>query len=79
MAILRACLFLIPVAICALGGEAFVFRHHDNTELLEILEDVHSRCPEISDVYELSETSVLGTPLAVIVLGKQPSKHTPRE
>ena len=69
----------LVAGFCALGGEAFVFRHHDNTELLEILEDVHSRCPEISDVYELSETSVRGIPLAVIVLGKQPSKHTPCE
>ncbi|KAF0298301.1 Carboxypeptidase E [Amphibalanus amphitrite] len=78
MAQLRVVTALAAIAAAAVSpGETFVFRHHDNTELLEILEDVHSRCPDISDVYELSETSVRGVPLAVIVLGKQPSKHTP--
>ncbi|XP_037084217.1 LOW QUALITY PROTEIN: carboxypeptidase E-like [Pollicipes pollicipes] len=71
------CALLALLAACCSHAQAFVFKHHDNTELLEILEDVHSRCPEISDVYELSETSVGGVPLAVIVLGKQPSKHVP--
>jgi len=70
-------LLLVLVSLSWHGGHGFVFKHHDNTELLEILEDVHARCPEISDVYELSETSVNGVPLAVIVLGKQPSKHEP--
>lgn len=55
----------------------FEFKHHDNTELPLVLNDVHQRCPHVTRVYTLSEKSVRGIPLYAIEFGMQPGKHQP--
>lgn len=55
----------------------FEFKHHDNTELPLVLNDVHQRCPHVTRVYTLSEKSVRGIPLYAIEFGMQPGRHQP--
>ncbi|KAI5703283.1 hypothetical protein M8J75_009892 [Diaphorina citri] len=57
--------------------EAFQFKHHDNAEVLSILESVHQRCPNITRVYTLNEKSVLGNPLLLIEFAEKPGIHRP--
>ncbi|KAL1459326.1 hypothetical protein WDU94_011320 [Cyamophila willieti] len=57
--------------------EGFQFKHHDNAELLQVLESVHHRCPNITRVYTLNERSVLGNPLLLIEFSRNPGVHTP--
>ncbi|XP_071439885.1 carboxypeptidase E-like [Hetaerina americana] len=54
---------------------AFDFKHHNNEELPAVLENVHARCTNITQVYTLSEKSVLGLPLYVIEFSSQPGHH----
>ncbi|XP_023223015.1 carboxypeptidase E-like [Centruroides sculpturatus] len=53
----------------------FVFKHHDNEELLQVLVDVHNKCPNITRLYELSHRSVNGQPLLVLEMTKNPGRH----
>ena len=73
---------LLTLAVLVLGvagASSFVWKHHNNDELLDTLVEVHSRCPNNTRVYTLSETSVRGVPLYVIELGPKPGHHQPRE
>nr|CAD7456092.1 unnamed protein product [Timema tahoe] len=54
---------------------SFQFKHHDNEELVQVLNDVHRKCPNITRVYTLSERSVRGVPLYVIELSAHPGYH----
>jgi len=54
---------------------AFEFKHHDNQELYQVLEKVHQACPNITRMYTLSETSVMGVPLYVIEFSTNPGQH----
>ncbi|CAG7821320.1 unnamed protein product [Allacma fusca] len=56
-------------------ASSFEFKHHDNRELLQVLETVHQTCPNITRIYTLSETSVMGVPLYVIEFATQPGQH----
>jgi carboxypeptidase E len=51
------------------------FKHHNNRELNELLQEVHRSCPTITRLYELSERSVKGWPLTVIELSDNPGQH----
>jgi carboxypeptidase E len=51
------------------------FKHHNNTELAETLQQVHNRCPDITRLYTLSEPSVNGIPLYVLEVTDSPGKH----
>lgn len=53
----------------------FEFKHHNNEELLKVLEDVNVKCPNITRIYTLSETSVLGVPLYLIEFSTKPGHH----
>uniref|UniRef100_A0A1B6CEM3 Peptidase M14 domain-containing protein n=1 Tax=Clastoptera arizonana TaxID=38151 RepID=A0A1B6CEM3_9HEMI len=53
----------------------FQFKHHNNQELADVLQDVHQKCPNITRVYTLSQTSVQGVPLYVIEFSKHPGFH----
>lgn len=57
----------------------FEFKHHDNTELPDVLRAVHRRCPDITRLYTLSETSVRGIPLYMIEFSASPHKWQARE
>ncbi|XP_075216200.1 carboxypeptidase E-like [Lycorma delicatula] len=67
------CLFLSSVA--GKQNSNFQFKHHNNTELYQVLNDVHSRCPDITRVYTLSETSINHIPLYVIEFSTTPGHH----
>ncbi|XP_050441299.1 carboxypeptidase E-like [Adelges cooleyi] len=56
---------------------SFQFKHHNNKEMFETLMDVHEKCPAITTVYRLSENSVEGRPLIVIVFSVHPKIHKP--
>eukprot|EP00088_Acartia_fossae_P068856 TRINITY_DN882_c0_g1_i11.p1 TRINITY_DN882_c0_g1~~TRINITY_DN882_c0_g1_i11.p1 ORF type:complete len:482 (-),score=164.53 TRINITY_DN882_c0_g1_i11:530-1975(-) len=69
---------VIPIAVafvvvCARGDVDFV--HHNNTMLASVLQKVHNRCPDVSRLYTLSETSVSGVPLYVLEFSDMPGKH----
>ena len=57
------------------GTLQFQLKHHNNEELLQVLQDVNSRCPNITRIYTLTETSVLGTPLYLIEFSTKPGHH----
>ncbi|KAG5865918.1 hypothetical protein JTB14_028089 [Gonioctena quinquepunctata] len=57
------------------GAHQFQFKHHDNEELLQVLQDINLKCPNISRIYTLSENSVLGVPLYVIEFSTKPGHH----
>lgn len=65
----------ILVLLVAIAAGEFQFKHHDNNELTQVLEDIHQRCPNITRVYTLSETSVRGVPLSVIEFSSWPGHH----
>ena len=50
-------------------------KHHTNNELQEELSLVNARCPNITRIYSLSETSVKGLPLAAIEFSDLPGRH----
>lgn len=81
MAASKMCLALLTLVFCAVlisptvVQAAFQFKHHNNEELATILEDVHSRCPNITKVYALSENSVAGNPLLLIEFSGEPGYH----
>merc|ERR1719411_560201 len=51
------------------------FKHHNNTELAAILQQVHNKCPDSSRLYTLSEPSVEGVPLYVLEFSDNPGHH----
>merc|ERR1711899_568775 len=51
------------------------FKHHNNTEMAAVLQQVHNRCPDITRLYTLSEPSVNGIPLYVLEITDHPGKH----
>ena len=84
MAVSKMCLALVTFVFCNLlispvVQAAVQFKHHNNEELATILEDVHSRCPNITKVYALSENSVAGNPLLLIEFSDEPGYHELRE
>ena len=54
---------------------AVEFKHHNNTELAAVLQQVHNKCPDITRLYTLSETSVNGIPLYGLEITDNPGKH----
>lgn len=57
----------------------FVWKHHNNEELPQILDEVHKKCPNITRVYTLTENSVRNVPLYVIEFSDSPGFHQPCE
>lgn len=53
----------------------FQWKHHNNTELLEALNQVHEQCPEITRIYKLALKSVQGNPLIVMEFSSKPGQH----
>merc|ERR1712223_1757012 len=51
------------------------FKHHNNTEMAAVLQQVHNRCPDMTRLYTLSEPSVNGIPLYVLEITDHPGKH----
>ncbi|KAG6446457.1 carboxypeptidase E [Manduca sexta] len=70
------CLYLFFTFLIAVSGE-FVWKHHNNEELPLVLEEVHEKCPNITRIYALTETSVNNVPLYVIEFSDTPGFHQP--
>nr|CAD7397189.1 unnamed protein product [Timema cristinae] len=66
---------VVTELVLSTPDHSFQFKHHDNEELVQVLTDVHRKCPNISRVYTLSERSVRGVPLYVIELSAHPGYH----
>ena len=62
------------------GGDLQVEpKNHNYREVVEILQRVHSKCPAITRVYNLTgqpDTTKMGNKLTVIVFGTKPDVHT---
>ncbi|XP_014670312.1 PREDICTED: carboxypeptidase E-like [Priapulus caudatus] len=69
VALLVQCVFIL----CS--EPEFEFKHHDNEELKKVLERVHEKCPDITNLYALEETSVNGELLAVLEISDNPGQH----
>lgn len=67
------------LAFLVVASAEFVWKHHNNEELPLVLEEVHQRCPNITRVYALSESSVRNVPLYVIEFSDSPGFHQPCE
>merc|ERR1719270_1380057 len=72
--VVRATILLCITSIFV-NANNIQFKHHNNTELAAILQQVHNRCPDISRLYTLSEPSVLGVPLYVLEFSDHPGHH----
>lgn len=53
----------------------FQFKHHNNDEMYETMLEVHEKCPNVTSIYRLSENSVEGRPLLVLVFSTHPTNH----
>merc|ERR1719336_260308 len=73
-----ATVLLLAAAPATLASK-LEFKHHNNTELAAILQQVHNQCPDISRLYTLSEPSVRGVPLYVLEFSDKPvsASHLP--
>jgi len=68
--------FLVSFCVLVTASAGNVeFKHHNNTEMAEVLQQIHNRCPDITRLYTLSETSVNGVPLYVLEFTDRPGKH----
>jgi len=73
-------LLLITYAVININSDElkpFEFKHHNNEEMYECMLQVHEKCPNITNIYRLSENSVEGRPLLVIVFSIHPNDHEP--
>lgn len=67
--------FVLVLSLLVASSHQFEYKHHNNKELPLVLEEVHRECPNITRIYTLSETSVLGVPLYVIEFSTRPGHH----
>merc|ERR1712095_108916 len=74
MMVVRATILLCITSIFV-NANNLEFKHHNNTELAAILQQVHNKCPDISRLYTRSEPSVEGVPLYVLEFSDNPGHH----
>lgn len=73
-------IYSLPLdSISKSAEDDFVFKHHNNEELVQVLNAIHQKCPDITRVYTLAEKSVLGVPLTVIEFSDHPGVHKLRK
>ncbi|UXI14639.1 Mg2+ and Co2+ transporter [Sarcoptes scabiei] len=65
---------LILTISLSVQDQSFRYKHHNNRELNDVLQEIHNRCPSITRLYQLSEKSVNGWPLTVIEISLNPVK-----
>ena len=58
-----------------LDGNTILENHHNNSQVYEILNIIHEKCPDVTHVYELDGKSVNGLPLKVIAFSDNPEEH----
>ncbi|XP_041362509.1 carboxypeptidase E-like [Gigantopelta aegis] len=64
-------IFLVLLSACS----GFEFIHHDYKAMLDVMYDVHRRCPEITRIYNLSEPTAQNRNLTVIEITDNPGTH----
>ncbi|XP_027848660.1 carboxypeptidase E-like [Aphis gossypii] len=76
-----ALLWLAAFAINVNSSERkeFQFKHHNNEEMYDAILQVRDKCPNITSLYRLSEDSVEGRPLLVLVFSVHPTEHKPMD
>jgi hypothetical protein len=76
---LWAILYLVTSAlnVNSIEQKVFQFHHHNNEQMYDTMLEVHEKCPSITSIYRLSENSVEGRPLLVIVFSVHPTEHKP--
>lgn len=72
-----AVLYLVASALNVNSSEqnVFQFHHHNNEQMYDTMLQIHEKCPSITSIYRLSENSVEGRPLLVIVFSVHPTEH----
>ena len=50
-------------------------KHHNTEELLDVLNRVHEKCPDITHIYDLPLKTIEHRPLRVIVFSDNPKHH----
>ncbi|KAK7484686.1 hypothetical protein BaRGS_00024094 [Batillaria attramentaria] len=67
----------LVVGLAAGSEQEFAYIHHDHPATIALMKSVHEKCPDISRLYNLTETSVEGRELIVIELTENPGHHVP--
>ena len=79
--LVKALVLVFACLAVALGSKSetetddFEYIHHDHPATLAILDKVHKKCPDITRLYNLTETSVENRELIVIEMTEEPGKH----
>lgn len=72
----RNLLIICSVALLSICEGQNVFENHHNTEeMFDLLDRIHSKCPDITYLYDLPLKSVEKRPLRVIVFSDNPQEH----
>ncbi|KRY52025.1 Carboxypeptidase E [Trichinella britovi] len=69
-------LWLTWIVLLVEPGFGLHFTYHNSDQLEQALDNIHSRCPQISRVYSIGE-SVESRPLSVVEFSLHPGKHEP--
>ncbi|XP_003740920.1 carboxypeptidase E-like [Galendromus occidentalis] len=72
-------LVVLVISAASCLQSSFVFKHHDNSEVVKELTRIHHECLSITRLYDLNHTSVRGQPLVVIEFSGNPGVHEPLE
>lgn len=71
-------LALMPLILCQICEAAVEDHHHDYVAMLQVMKDVHEKCPDITHLYNLSghpDHTTQDRKLAVIILSDNPEEH----
>ena len=69
--------FFAAICVAVEDGGFDIDHHHDYDAMIKVMKDTHTKCPEITDLYDLGGKTKENRSLAVIVFSKNPKKHTP--
>ena len=67
-------IFLVVVLVA--GGCCLDFQHHDYNEMQRYLRDIHSKCPNITRIYNIGQ-SIDGRNLTVMEITENPGVYIP--
>ncbi len=66
---------LVSVLVSPLLAAQLLANHHNNEQVLDVLNQINKKCPNITYLYDLNLQSVNQQPLRVIVFSDSPSEH----
>jgi hypothetical protein len=68
-------IILLSSLIVLSTGEDHNDNHHNTEQMLDVLTRVHTKCPEITTIYDLPLKSNQNRPLRVIIFSDNPKEH----